>query len=90
MKAPFRFPRRLSYAADLAVKGKTAPAIDMPPRMAPSQAITLSQQPRAGVALQPVNSRLCAGFRRSLNTDAARYDLKLNELLVRSFDAYRA
>ena len=90
----------------VAVKGKAAPAIDMPPRtgLAPPQAIAL---PRPGCAnavsaektnyerggqgaLQPLNFRISADFRRSFKTYAARHDLKLNELLVRSFDTYRA
>ena len=78
----------------VAVKGHAAPAIDMPPRtgLAPAQAIALPQQERAGkaAALQPLNFRISADFRRSFKTYAARHDLKLNELLVRSFDAYRA
>ena len=77
----------------VAVKGKAAPAIDMPPRtgLAPAQTIALPQQERGGVAaLQPLNFRISADFRRSFKTYAARHDLKLNELLVRSFDAYRA
>ena len=77
----------------VAVKGKAAPAIDMPPRtgFASPQAIALPQQERGGVAaLQPLNFRISADFRRSFKTYAARHDLKLNELLVRSFDAYRA
>jgi len=77
----------------VAVKGKAAPAIDMPPRtgLAPPQAIALPQQERGGQgALQPLNFRISADFRRSFKTYAARHDLKLNELLVRSFDAYRA
>jgi hypothetical protein len=77
----------------VAVKGKAAPAIDMPPRtgLAPPQAITLPQQERGGQgALQPLNFRISADFRRSFKTYAARHDLKLNELLVRSFEAYRA
>jgi hypothetical protein len=77
----------------IAVKGRAAPPtpIDMPPRsvFAPTQAIALPQQERAG-ALQPLNFRISADFRRSFKTYAARHDLKLNELLVRSFDAYRA
>jgi hypothetical protein len=32
---------------------------------------------------------VAAGFRREFKTYAARHDLKLNELLRRSFEAYR-
>jgi hypothetical protein len=79
----------------IAVKGRAAPPspIDMPQRttFAPTQAIALPQLERAGVgALQPLNFRISADFRRSFKTYAARHDLKLNELLVRSFEAYRA
>ena len=77
----------------VAVKGKAAPAIDMPPRTgpAPSQTIALPEPARAGKGtLQPLNFRISAEFRRSFKTYAARHDLKLNELLMRSFDAYRA
>jgi hypothetical protein len=77
----------------VAVKGQAAPAIDMPPRtsLAPAQAIALRRQERAGQgALQPLNFRISAEFRRSFKTYAARHDLKLNELLLRCFDAYRA
>jgi len=76
----------------VAVKGKAVPAIDMPPRtgLASPQAIALPQQERGGKgALQPLNFRISADFRRSFKTYAARHDLKLNELPVRSFDAYR-
>jgi hypothetical protein len=59
----------------VAVKGKAAPAIDMPPRtvLAPPQAIALPQQERGGLAaLQPPNFRISAEFRRSFNTYVAR------------------
>jgi hypothetical protein len=86
--------KRAELSAGLvAVKGKAAPAIDMPPRtsLAPPQTIALPQQERAGKgALKPLNFKISAEFRRSFKTYAARHDLKLNELLVRSFDTYRA
>lgn len=45
---------------------------------------------RAGEGgLAPLNFRVAAGFRREFKTYAARHDLKLNELLRRSFEAYR-
>jgi hypothetical protein len=45
---------------------------------------------RAGEAtLAPLNFRVSATFRREFKTYAARHDLKLNELLRRSFEAYR-
>jgi hypothetical protein len=39
--------------------------------------------------LAPLNFRVAPGFRREFKTYAARHDLKLNELLRRSFEAYR-
>jgi hypothetical protein len=39
--------------------------------------------------LQPLNFRISTELGRSFKTYAARHDLKLNDLLVRSFDAYR-
>jgi hypothetical protein len=39
--------------------------------------------------LSPLNFRVPAAFRREFKTFAARHDLKLNELLRRSFEAYR-
>lgn len=39
--------------------------------------------------LAPLNFRVPASFRREFRTYAATHDLKLNELLRRSFEAYR-
>jgi hypothetical protein len=39
--------------------------------------------------LMPLNFRISATFRREFKTYAARHDLKLNELLRLSFEAYR-
>jgi hypothetical protein len=39
--------------------------------------------------LAPLNFRIPASFRREFKTYAATHDLKLNELLRRSFEAYR-
>jgi hypothetical protein len=78
----------------VAVKGNAAPAIDMPPRTsaAPPQPVAPKQrEERAGqAALKPLNFRIPTDFRRAFKTYAARHDLKLNELLFRCFDAYRA
>jgi hypothetical protein len=78
----------------VAVKGNAAPAVDMPPRTsaAPPQAVASKhREERAGhVPLKPLNFRIPADFRRAFKTYAARHDLKLNELLFRCFDAYRA
>lgn len=77
----------------VAIKGTAAPAPDMPGRAAP----VAGSSPRAAAAvasegkeaLVPLNFRIGAGFRREFKTYAARHDLKLNELLRRSFEAYR-
>jgi len=88
--------KRPELTADLiAVKGRAAPPspMDVPQRtsLAPPQTIAPPRQERGGKGpLQPLNFRISADFRRSFKTYAARHDLKLNELLVRSFDAYRA
>jgi hypothetical protein len=37
----------------------------------------------------PLNFRVSAAFRREFKTYAASHDLKLNELLVKSFESYR-
>jgi hypothetical protein len=37
----------------------------------------------------PLNFRVSAAFRREFKTYAAAHDLKLNELLVKSFESYR-
>ena len=37
----------------------------------------------------PLNFRISGAFRREFKTYAARHDLKLNELLRLSFEAYR-
>jgi hypothetical protein len=39
--------------------------------------------------LAPLNFRISATFKREFKTYAAAHDLKLNELLRRSFEAYR-
>lgn len=39
--------------------------------------------------LSPLNFRVPASFRREFKTYAAGHDMKLNELLRRSFEAYR-
>jgi hypothetical protein len=39
--------------------------------------------------LAPLNFRISASFRREFKTYAATHDLKLNELLRLSFEAYR-
>lgn len=94
-------PATLS-ASLVAVKGAAAPAPDMPGRGALAVAAPIAgfaeepsvapQRPleREGEgALAPLNFRVSAAFRREFKTYAARNDLKLNELLRRSFEAYR-
>jgi hypothetical protein len=73
-------PAALS-AGLVAIKGNAAPAHDMPPRGAAVAVET--------AGLQPLNFRVGAEFRREFKTYAAAHDLKLNELLRRSFEAYR-
>jgi hypothetical protein len=91
-------PAALS-ASLVAVKGAAVPAPDMPSRgasAAPMPAPVAGVGPQhltprlpAREALAPLNFRVPATFRREFKTYAARHDLKLNELLRRSFEAYR-
>jgi len=74
-------PAELS-AALVAVKGEAAPANDMPGRTAAA-----SRKPEAGQ--DPLNFRVSPEFRREFKTYAAAHDLKLNQLLVLSFQSYR-
>ena len=69
----------------VAVKGKAVPANDMPVR---AGKVKVSKQ--AGGGAEPLNFRVSADFRRDFKTYATAHDLKLNELLVCSFEAYRA
>jgi hypothetical protein len=64
------------------VKGQAAPANDMPGRAADAGKPTETGQ-------DPLNFRVSAAFRREFKTYAAAQDLKLNELLVKSFESYR-
>jgi hypothetical protein len=88
----------------VAVKGAAAPAPDMPGRGAIAEAalvpaIATSDRdvihPDPGHTsikegeLSPLNFRVPAGFRREFKTFAAQHDLKLNELLRRSFEEYK-
>jgi hypothetical protein len=69
----------------VAVKGKAVPANDMPVR---AEKVKVSKQ--AGGGTEPLNFRVSADFRREFKTYAAAHDLKLKELLVCSFEAYKA
>jgi hypothetical protein len=97
-------PAAALSASLVAVKGAAAPAPDMPSRSAPApveeslasrdQDALRADPNRASLkegegGLSPLNFRVSAGFRREFKTYAAQHDLKLNELLRRSFEAYR-
>ena len=71
----------------VAVKGAAVPAPDMQTRAAASAPEPVEAEPIPGLA--PLNFRVSASFRREFKTFAAQNDLKLNELLRRSFEAYR-
>jgi hypothetical protein len=73
-----------ALSADLvAVKGAALPAPDMPGR-GPHAA-----EPPLPAGGMPLNFRVPDSFRREFKVYAARHGLKLNELLRRSFEAYR-
>lgn len=78
-----RKPAALS-AGLVAVKGQAAPPEDAPVRSAAINGEVEQREP-----LLPLNFRIGAAFRREFKTYAASHDLKLNELLRRSFEAYR-
>lgn len=76
----------------IAVKGQAVPASEGPtrsPSLPPPSLAVPAAAARNG-KLAPLNFRVDGEFRRMFKTYAARHDLKLNELLKRSFDAYRA
>jgi hypothetical protein len=72
-------PAELS-AGLVAVKGQASPANDMAGRIADAGKET---------GQDPLNFRVSATFRREFKTYAASHDLKLNELLVKSFESFR-
>jgi hypothetical protein len=82
-----------ALSADLiASKGGAKPPADMPTRSSAipdheSSAANRGEEMERG--LTPLNFRVSAAFRREFKTYAAQHDLKLNELLRLSFDAYR-
>ena len=81
-------------ASLLAVKGAAVPAPDMKPREAeptpePTPDVVVEQDEGDGNNA-PLNFRVSAAFRREFKTFAAQNDLKLNELLRRSFDVYKS
>lgn len=82
-----------ALSADLiATKGGAKPAPDMPVRSSAMQeqaARPGDREGEGGKGLMPLNFRVSASFRREFKTYAAQHDLKLNELLRLSFEAYR-
>ncbi len=79
-----RKPTAALSASLVAVKGSAAPAPDMPGRAAPAAA------PAADTGGgMPLNFRVPENFRREFKVYAAQHGLKLNELLRRSFEAFR-
>lgn len=79
----------------IATKGSAAPAADMPTRAAIPPALpmthgSLADEPAPKAeALEPLNFKVPARFRREFKTYAAAHDMKLNELLQRAFASYR-
>ena len=73
----------------VAIKGAAAPAPDMPTRAAPAPAAPVAKDRPASEPIEPLNFKVPARFRREFKTYAASHGMKLNELLQRSFEAYR-
>jgi len=73
----------------VAIKGSAAPPSDMPTRAAPPAPAPATKERSHDEALAPLNFKVPARFRREFKTYAAAHDMKLNELLQRSFEAYR-
>lgn len=67
------------------VKGAAAPAPDMKARSAPEA----SDAGEVEGNQAPLNFRVSSAFRREFKTYAAQHDMKLNELLRLSFEAFR-
>ena len=70
----------------VAIKGSAAPVLDMPTRGA---AVAAAGDKDEQSGLMPLNFRVSAEFRRAFKTYAAEHDLKLNKLLMLSFENYR-
>ena len=80
-------------AAGSSVAAAAQSATPAPPEQGPRPA-TPDERPAATGregegGLSPLNFRVPASFRREFKTYAAGHDMKLNELLRRSFEAYR-
>ena len=91
-------PTAALSASLVAVKGSAVPAPDMPGRgtgsIAPPEAPPSPENHAVETADgtgggMPLNFRVPDSFRREFKVYAAQHDLKLNELLRRSFEAYR-
>jgi len=78
MAANTKARKSVSLTSDLLVaKGAAKPAVEAP---------TASQARRD----TPLNFRVSPEFRRAFRTFAAQNDMKLNELLIASFEEYAA
>jgi hypothetical protein len=81
----------------VAVKGTAMPAPDMPGRGAPTAVGAVppdfgpkpERSANGDASGMPLNFRVTDAFRRDFKVYAAQHGLKLNELLRRSFEAYR-
>lgn len=73
----------------VAIKGSAAPAPDMPTRAASAMPAPAAKERTQGEVIEPLNFKVPARFRREFKTYAAAHGMKLNELLQRSFEAYR-
>ena len=71
-------------APEAAVSASPKAAIKPPARRTKAEPATEKE-----ANLAPLNFRISATFKREFKTYAAAHDLKLNELLRRSFEAYR-
>lgn len=79
----------LDLSGLVATKGQAQPVANVPPR----SAAPIAQQPEKdqdSAGLVPMNFRVSAELRREFKVYAAEHDLKLVELLRRSFLAYKA
>ena len=74
----------------VAVKGTAAPPADAGVTRAAPVAVQPAKAPAGEPASEPLNFRVTAAFRRDFRVYAAENNLKLNELLVLAFNAYKA
>jgi hypothetical protein len=70
----------------VAIKGTAAPVPDMPARSAVVEALPAKNE---DAGTEPLNFRVSPAFRTAFKTYAAAHDLKLKDLLMLSFEAYR-